>query len=294
MNALFCATSAGNIALYIGVGAGVVVLIAAAIVIAAFALKRKKNKQEEQTPQRQGRSRFDVARPEEEPAPPQPETLLGESGELLVEQAIGVTQPGKQYVLNNYAAYHEGKTFEVDHIVINPRGIFVLETKNWAGEVFGAEDDEMWKQCHGRGRYAKEDNHPNPIKQNSGHAYHIRQILGGKYEVNPLVVMANDNAGRILSDKIVNLCELAPYLDIFGPTIYSVSEMEQIYDILTEYQMRNGVSHDEHVRTIERNRELVAKGVCPACGGKLVLRRGQNGDFWGCENYPDCKFKTSK
>ena len=29
---------------------------------------------------------------------------------------------------------------------------------------------------------------------------------------------------------------------------------------------------------------------CPICKGKLVLRKGRYGDFYGCENYPDCKF----
>lgn len=30
--------------------------------------------------------------------------------------------------------------------------------------------------------------------------------------------------------------------------------------------------------------------VCPYCGGKLVLRRGSRGEFYGCSNYPRCRF----
>lgn len=29
---------------------------------------------------------------------------------------------------------------------------------------------------------------------------------------------------------------------------------------------------------------------CPECGGKLVKRNGKYGEFYGCENYPSCKF----
>lgn len=34
---------------------------------------------------------------------------------------------------------------------------------------------------------------------------------------------------------------------------------------------------------------------CPQCGGKLVERRGYFGSFWGCSNYPECRYtKPSK
>ena len=28
---------------------------------------------------------------------------------------------------------------------------------------------------------------------------------------------------------------------------------------------------------------------CPNCGSALVKRKGKNGEFWGCTNYPECK-----
>jgi Predicted endonuclease distantly related to archaeal Holliday junction resolvase and Mrr-like restriction enzymes len=30
---------------------------------------------------------------------------------------------------------------------------------------------------------------------------------------------------------------------------------------------------------------------CPDCGGKLVLRKGPYGEFFGCSNYPNCTYK---
>lgn len=30
--------------------------------------------------------------------------------------------------------------------------------------------------------------------------------------------------------------------------------------------------------------------TCPECGGKLVLRKGKFGEFYGCSNYPRCNF----
>ena len=32
------------------------------------------------------------------------------------------------------------------------------------------------------------------------------------------------------------------------------------------------------------------KGFCPKCGASLVRKKGKYGDFYGCSNYPNCKF----
>lgn len=36
------------------------------------------------------------------------------------------------------------------------------------------------------------------------------------------------------------------------------------------------------------------KYYCPACSGILVPREGKFGPFWGCSNYPNCKFTKHK
>lgn len=33
--------------------------------------------------------------------------------------------------------------------------------------------------------------------------------------------------------------------------------------------------------------------ICQRCGNKLVLRNGKRGKFWGCENFPRCRFTKS-
>ena len=34
----------------------------------------------------------------------------------------------------------------------------------------------------------------------------------------------------------------------------------------------------------------IKQGICPQCGGQLVLRHGRYDSFYGCDNYPKCKF----
>lgn len=34
--------------------------------------------------------------------------------------------------------------------------------------------------------------------------------------------------------------------------------------------------------------------VCPKCGGELKKRNGRFGEFWGCSNYPSCRFTKNR
>lgn len=38
---------------------------------------------------------------------------------------------------------------------------------------------------------------------------------------------------------------------------------------------------------------LAEEQICQRCGGKLILRSGKRGKFWGCENFPKCRFTKS-
>lgn len=62
---------------------------------------------------------------------------IGEAGEAQVREVIE-DYNGEQYVFNNYMATRENKTSQIDHIVINKYGVFVIETKIILGQ-FTAE-----------------------------------------------------------------------------------------------------------------------------------------------------------
>lgn len=39
--------------------------------------------------------------------------------------------------------------------------------------------------------------------------------------------------------------------------------------------------------------DLLSKGICPNCGGRLLQRTGKRGNFLGCSQYPHCRFTVS-
>ena len=70
---------------------------------------------------------------------------IGEAGEAQVREVIE-DYNGEQYVFNNYMATRENKTSQIDHIVINKYGVFVIETKNYSGTIYGRVAYQKWTQ----------------------------------------------------------------------------------------------------------------------------------------------------
>ena len=69
--------------------------------------------------------------------------------------------------------------------------------------------------------------------------------------------------------------------------------MEYYYKKLLELKNNTTISKKEHIKNIHKTQRLIKRGICPRCGGKLVLRNGKYSEFYGCSNYPKCRFKKN-
>ena len=213
----------------------------------------------------------------------------GSIGEIMVSHKLNFQfgESIEHRQINDLIIVDEhGKSHQIDHIEIRQNGIFCIETKNYSGIITGSENQRVWTQHVGYRKYR----FVNPIRQNRSHIYYLRKALGNKYKINSLVVMVQNNAGRIAVPYVVNLCNLKWYLSSYDDgTNYSVEEMDDIYRKLLSCA-RTDVTKYEHVLNIEKTKRDIAEGICPRCGGNLILRNGQYGNFYGCSNYPKCKF----
>ena len=51
---------------------------------------------------------------------------------------------------------------------------------------------------------------------------------------------------------------------------------------------------ESNARVMEKRRKVFESGRCPNCYGRLILKRGSQGNSWSCGNSPDCKFSASE
>lgn len=78
-------------------------------------------------------------------------------------------------IFNDVVFENNGKKSQIDHIVVSDYGIFVIETKNYKGAIYGAGNKTYWTQYLGK----KNFKFYNPVKQNQGHIYALEHILKG-------------------------------------------------------------------------------------------------------------------
>lgn len=60
------------------------------------------------------------------------------------------------------------------------------------------------------------------------------------------------------------------------------------FDISTE---ERGQKNEE--KREEEKYDLINQGICPQCGYQLDIKHGKYGEFFGCSNYPHCRFTFS-
>lgn len=105
--------------------------------------------------------------------------------------------------------------------------------------------------------------------------------------VYSLIVFVQNNTHHIDANNVIPLSDLKTTLSS-GASILTVSQMKTAYELLLKSRVE--ISMEEHVNNIKMQKWNVEHGICPRCGGTLVLRNGKYGEFLGCSNYPKCKF----
>lgn len=232
----------------------------------------------------------------------------GEIGENKVRDILSQL-PNEYKVLNDVVLQTDRGTTQIDHIVISKFGIFAIETKNYRGDIYGDDNRKEWtqiivtevtylKKWYKTYKYVTKNKFYNPIKQALGHVYEIKKTLKewSYLKVVPIVVFTGSaNLSNVTTNNHVvyddNLLDT-----ILGyNTIYlSETEVDNIAIQIVQKNVREFVDNNTHVHNIMAAREKinrdVSSGICPRCGGKLVRRTGKYGIFYGCSNYPNCKF----
>ncbi len=217
--------------------------------------------------------------------------LKGKWGESTVKYKIGKDILGEIYSIHNFQVSFDNKTFQVDHIVINKHGVYVFETKNYSGMIYGNDVQQQWTQVLAYGN--TKNRFYNPVKQNNTHIYYLSQILNMSHiPFANYVVFVGCDISNVSSYHVIGPKDIDTVLNIpINDFVLSPSDIDVIYNKLISYQSSKSVSNSEHISNIHSTQTDIRNNVCPRCGKQLVLRCGPYGKFYACSGYPSCTFK---
>ena len=217
----------------------------------------------------------------------------GEEGERRIADklsAINNKDGAVGYIINDLLfKTSDGNSCQIDHVYIRKNGVWVIETKNYSGTIYGHEADAFWTQILAYGN--TKNSFRNPIKQNKTHIFRLSEYLGMKNIFKSLVVFSNKaDISHIQVPWVVNEYYIKDVICADTSEILTDGQIATIYSALEKLKENREIEIREHVENIRKKKQDLENGICPRCGGKLVLRHGKYGDFFGCENYPKCKF----
>ena len=217
----------------------------------------------------------------------------GKYGENIVRERLrSIDSYG--YIINNIMLNDNGKSRQIDHIAISEYGVFVIETKNYGGTIYGKETSTQWKQYLNKKCF----NFNNPIHQNYGHIEIVRKTLEDVTDKIYSVVIFTRRCNLKIEVKstVIYDDELERYMKSKGK-ILSKEKIDEINNILKSNRLTDEEAirnHNYNVQKYTQYKESVAnEGICPRCNGRLIKRYGKNGYFIGCSNYPKCRYTKS-
>lgn len=185
-------------------------------------------------------------------------------------------------------------TTQIDHIVISPYGIFVIETKNYKGWIFGGAHQKRWTQTlYGPANSSIKYQFQNPIHQNYKHVKAVQDFL----RVNPkaifnVVVFAGTAEFKTdMPDNVRGFYDLLPYLKSYEEIFFNSETVGELSKKMWDHAKHCSTNEDDHIKNLIVNK---MHPICPRCGIPMVLRKARRGaaagsEFWGCPNFPGCR-----
>lgn len=210
----------------------------------------------------------------------------GKYGEYKVNNTLVSHGFEKRYTISDLIFVSDGKSVQIDNILINKHGLFVIETKNYGGRIYGSDGQHEWTQVIGRTK----NKFYNPVKQNATHIYHLKKILPKQVPIFSVVVFIKNNVSYVTSNSVVALSALPEYLSKPRADVLTDAEIDDLYFFFLQLKENCDVSAYEHIESVDNMLKKIDANICPRCGGNLLPRSGRYGQFYGCVNYPDCKF----
>lgn len=224
---------------------------------------------------------------------PQSARAKGAAGERKVKSRVTASLGDEDRHLHDITIPTKNGTTQIDHVVITKAGVFVIETKNMAGWIFGNYQKSRWTQVLHR----KKSQFQNPLRQNFKHVKVLQEILDLDDNVfHNVVVFAGDATPKTpMPENIIWGAKMLPaFINSKPAECLSDAQVHQITCIIEDKSLDKGSKTDrQHVAnlTAETARRQNDMSVCPRCGGDLKVRKNRKtGEkFLGCTAYPKCR-----
>ena len=246
----------------------------------------------------------------------------GMVGEAFINLGIRLFLDRQEYhLLKDVTLSTPQGTTQIDHVIVSRFGLFVIETKNIKGWIFGNPAHKSWTQQ----LYRRKHTFQNPLRQNYLHLMTLKSLLGlADHQLHSIIYFIGDCTFKTpMPDNVMNR-GLIRYIKSKTTQVLTPAEVTRVIDTIQRGRLAaNWQTHKQHVAQLKARHSEVLRPplsvaampvvnqvvnasptitesrpqenpLCPRCGNPMILRTAKRGDnrgnrFWGCSGYPKCR-----
>lgn len=226
--------------------------------------------------------------------------MKGKIGEGVVNLSNAVMLDKNIYtsVKNVTLQLSDGSTTQIDHILVSKYGVFIIETKNMKGWIFGGEHQKEWTQQN----FKQKHKFQNPLHQNHRHIKALEEVLELPFsKFISVVVFAGECTFKTsMPQNVFRGASYSKYITSFRQERLTHIQVRETISKLEYKRLNQSFKTDHaHVNNLKERKKQTFNNntcICNRCGSAMVLRRNkQNGEeFYGCSSYPRCKNMEKK
>lgn len=253
---------------------------------------------------------------------------LGLQGEKEIAFELKNANIG-MYVLHDVTLSYEDLKAQIDYVIVTKGYTYLVECKNLLGDITVDNQGQFMRSYEVKGKKIKEGIY-SPYTQAVRHKEILKKrwlskrnklqiMLWEKSFENmwykPLVVLSNSKcllnikyAPNDVKKNTIRVDQLVSYikrdLERYDHDIYAskknMAELAESF-LKDNEEVEHSSIVNRYLNDIENNKDkkiedenIADYKVCPKCGGKLIERKGQYGEFYGCSNFPKCRYTLKK
>lgn len=177
----------------------------------------------------------------------------GVMGEFIVNVAAKLMLDKNEYhLIKNVTLPTEDGTTQIDHVIVSKYGIFVVETKNMKGWIFGNPNQSTWTQQI----FKNKSKFQNPLRQNYKHVRTLESLLGlNNQQIHSLIVFVGESTFK--TEMPANVTQGVGYIRYIKSKTDPVLSVEDVREIVSKIDtgrltpsLKTNREHVKHVKTI--------------------------------------------
>ncbi|MDJ0623281.1 MAG: nuclease-related domain-containing protein [Desulfocapsaceae bacterium] len=175
-------------------------------------------------------------------------------GEIYVNLLLRFSLDKAEYYLcKNVTLPTDSGTTQIDHLIVSRYGIFVVETKNMKGWIYGGERQKTWTQKI----FKNTRSFQNPLRQNFKHTKTLAELIGIHHrKIISLIIFVGDSSFKTaMPTNVVQGRQCLQFIRAHNNPVFTRQEIAEIMMKIEQLRLpQNLKTHREYVAYLKRTK----------------------------------------